>query len=176
MVIDYPTWLANVVPMPNKDGRVRVCVDYRDLNKESTKDDFPLPNIHILVDNTAGHKIYSFRDRFSSYNQILMDEEDREKTTFITPWSTFYYRFMPFGLKNVGATYQRAMTELFHDMMHQELEVYVDDIIIKSKRTSEHLIDLKKLFDRLRKYQLKLNPAKYAFGAPSRKLLGFMVN
>ena len=82
----------------------------------------------------------------------------------------------PFGLKNAGATYQRAMTALFHDMMHQELEVYVDDMIKKSKRTSEHLTDLKKLFDRLRKYQLKLNPAKCAFGVPSGKLLWFMVS
>ena len=83
---------------------------------------------------------------------------------------------MPFGLKNAGVTYQRAMTALFHDMMHQELEVYVDDMIIKSKRTSKHLTDLKKLFDRLRKYQLKLNPAKCAFGILSGKLLGFMVS
>ena len=83
---------------------------------------------------------------------------------------------MPLGLKNARATYQRAMIALFHDMMHQELEVYIDDMIIKSKRTSEHLTDLKKLFDRLRKYQLKLNPAKCAFGVPSGKLLGFIVS
>ena len=164
------------MPVPKKDSRIWVCVDYRDLNKASPKDDFPLPNIHILVDNTAGHEIYSFMDGFFGYNQILLDEEYREKTTFIIPWGTFYYRVMPFGLKNTGATYQRAMTALFYDMMHQELEVYVDDMIIKSKRTSEHLTDLKKLFDRLKKYQLKLNPAKCAFGVPSRKLLGFMVS
>ena len=85
MVVNYPTWLANVVPVPKKDGRIRVCVDYRDLNKASPKDDFPLPNIHILVDNTVGHGIYSFMDEFSSYNQILLDDEDREKTAFITP-------------------------------------------------------------------------------------------
>ena len=104
--------------MPKKDGRIRVCVDYSDLNKTSPKDDFPLPNIHILVDNTTGHEIYSFMDGFSGYNQILLDEDDREKTAFITPWGTFCYRVMPFGLKNAGATYQRAMTALFHDMMH----------------------------------------------------------
>ena len=121
MVVYYLTWLANVVPVPKKDDRVRVCIDYRDLNKVSPKDDFPLPNIHILVDNTAGHEIYSFMDGFSSYNQILLDEEDREKTAFITPWGNFCYRVMPFGLKNAGATYQRAMIALFCDMMHQEL-------------------------------------------------------
>ena len=85
MVVNYLTWLANVVPVPKKDGRVRVCVDYSDLNKASPNDDFPLPNIHILVDNTIGHEIYSFIDQFFSHNQILLDEEDREKTAFITP-------------------------------------------------------------------------------------------
>ena len=143
------------MPVLKKDGRIQVCVNYRDLNKASSKDDFPLPNIHILVDNTARHEIYSFMDEFFGYNQILLDEEDKEKTTFITPWGTFCYRVMSFGLKNAGATYQKAMTALFHDMIHQELEVYVDDMNIKSKRTSEHLTDLKKLFDRHRKYQLK---------------------
>ena len=76
MVVNYPTWLANVVPVLKKDGRIRVCVDYRDLNKASPKDDFPLPNIYILVDNTVGHEIYSFMDGFSGYNKILLDEED----------------------------------------------------------------------------------------------------
>ena len=85
IVVNYPTWLANVVLLPKKEGRVKVCGDYRDPNKASLKDDFPLPNIHILVDNTAGHDIYSFMDGFSCYNQILLNKEDREKTTFITP-------------------------------------------------------------------------------------------
>ncbi|XP_027155803.1 uncharacterized protein LOC113756248 [Coffea eugenioides] len=159
-----------------ESGEVRVCIDYRDLNKASPKDDFPLPNIHILLDNTAGHEIETFCDCFAGYHQILMAEEDREKTAFITPWGTFCYRVMPFGLKNAGATYQRTMTTLFHDMIHREMEVYVDDIIIKSKRAEDHLVDLKKLFERLRKYNLKLNPAKCAFGAPAGKLLGFIVS
>nr|XP_027122911.1 uncharacterized protein LOC113739775 [Coffea arabica] len=176
MVSHYPIWLSNPVPVPKKSGEVRVCVDYRDLNKASPKDDFPLPNIHILLDNTAGHEIESFADCFAGYHQILMAEEDREKTAFITPWGTFCYRVMPFGLKNAGATYQRTMTTLFHDMIHKEMEVYVDDIIIKSERTEDHLIDLGRLFERLRKYDLKLNPAKCAFGAPAGKLLGFIVS
>ncbi|XP_027171525.1 uncharacterized protein LOC113771103 [Coffea eugenioides] len=176
IVSHYPIWLSNPVPVPKKSGEVRVCIDYRDLNKASPKDDFPLPNIHILLDNTAGHEIETFCDCFAGYHQILMAEEDREKTAFITPWGTFCYRVMPFGLKNAGATYQRTMTTLFHDMIHREMEVYVDDIIIKSKRAEDHLVDLKKLFERLRKYNLKLNPAKCAFGAPAGKLLGFIVS
>ncbi|XP_027169602.1 uncharacterized protein LOC113769344 [Coffea eugenioides] len=176
IVSHYPVWLSNPVPVPKKNGEVRVCVDYRDLNKASPKDDFPLPNIHIILDNTARHEIKFFCDCFAGYHQILMAEEDREKTAFITPWGTFCYRVMPFGLKNAGATYQRTITTLFHDMIHKEMEVYVDDIIIKSKKAEDHLIDLRKLFERLRKYNLKLNPAKCAFGALAGKLLGVIVS
>ncbi|XP_060179912.1 uncharacterized protein LOC132609777 [Lycium barbarum] len=158
------------------DGKVRVCVDYRDLNKASPKDDFPLPNIHMLIDNCAKHELQSFVDCYAGYHQILMNEEDAEKTAFITPWGVYYYRVMPFGLKNAGATYMRAMTTIFHDMIHKEIEVYVDDIIIKSRKSSDHLTDLRKFFDRLRRYNLKLNPAKCAFGVPAGKLLGFIVS
>ncbi|GAU38952.1 hypothetical protein TSUD_363910 [Trifolium subterraneum] len=120
---EYPQWLANIVPVPKKDGKVRMCVDYRDLNKASPKDDFPLPHIYVLVDSTAKSKVFSFMDGFSGYNQIKMAVEDREKTSFITPWGTFCYKVMPFGLTNAGTTYQRGMTTLFHDMMHKEVEV-----------------------------------------------------
>ncbi|XP_034693824.1 uncharacterized protein LOC117920420 [Vitis riparia] len=91
-VVEYPEWLANVVPVPKKDGKVRVCVDFRDLNKASPKDDFPLPHIDMLVDSTAGHPMLSFMDGFSGYNQILMALEDMEKTSFITDWGTYCYR------------------------------------------------------------------------------------
>ncbi|PKI53834.1 hypothetical protein CRG98_025775 [Punica granatum] len=123
-VCNYSEWVANIVPVEKKDGRVRVCVDYRDLNKASPKDNFPLPHIDVLVDNTARHTQFSFMDGFSGYNQIRMAEEGKIKTTFTTMWGTFCYRVMPFGLKNAGATYQRAMVTLLHDMMHKEIEVY----------------------------------------------------
>ncbi|PKI32947.1 hypothetical protein CRG98_046662, partial [Punica granatum] len=115
-------------------------------------------------------------DGFSGYNQIRMAEEDKIKTTFITMWGTFCYRVMPFGLKNAGATYRRAMVTLFHDMMHKEIEVYVDDMITKSKEGEDHLVNLKRLFDRLKRYKLRLNPTKCTFGAKSGKLLGFVVS
>nr|KYP43128.1 Transposon Ty3-I Gag-Pol polyprotein [Cajanus cajan] len=175
-VAKYPQWVANIVPVPKKDGKVRMCVDYRDLNRASPKDDFPLPHIDILVDNTAQHAFFSFMDGFSGYNQIKMASEDMEKTTFITSWGTFCYKVMPFGLKNDGATYQRAMVTLFHDMMHKEIEVYVDDMIAKSRTGAEHITNLQKLFERLRKYKLRLNPAKCTFGVKSGKFLGFVVN
>jgi len=102
--------------------------------------------------------------------------KDMEKTTFITLWGTFCYKVMSFGLKNAGATYQRAMVTLFHDMMHKEIEVYVDDMIAKSRMEEEHLVNLRKLLGRLRKYMLRLNPAKCTFGVKSGKLLGFVVS
>ncbi|KAG8471705.1 hypothetical protein CXB51_036174 [Gossypium anomalum] len=156
----WPDIAANIVPIPKKDGKVRMCVDYRDLNKASPKDNFPLPHINTLVDNTAGYSLFSFMDGFSGYNQIKMHPEDMDKTTFITLWGTFCYKVMPFGLKNAGATYQRAMVNLFHDMMHKDIEVYVDDMIAKSHTENEHIELLRRLFLRLRKFQLKLNPAK----------------
>ena len=153
-----------------------MCVDDRDLNRASPKDDFPLPHIDTLVDNTTTSSLYSFMGGFSGYNQIKMASEDMEKTTFITLWGTYCYKVMSFGLKNAGATYQRAMVTLFHDMMHKEIKVYVDDMIAKSKSEEEHIINLRKLFERLRKFKLRLNPAKCTFGVRSGKLLGFIVS
>jgi hypothetical protein len=146
-VAKYPQWVANIVPVPKKDGKVRMCVDYRDLNKASPKDDFPLPHIDTLVDNTASFVVFSFMDGFSGYNQIKMALDDMEKTTFITPCGTFCYKVMPFGLRNAGATYQRVIVTLFHDMMHKEIEVYVDDMIAKSHNEEDHMNRLKKLFE-----------------------------
>ena len=121
-IAQYPQWVANVVSVPKKGGKVRMCVDYRDLNRASPKDDFPLPHIDTLVDNTTTSSLYSFMDEFSGYNQIKMAPEDIEKTTFITLWGTFCYKVISFGLKNAGATYQRAMVTLFHDMMQKKLK------------------------------------------------------
>ena len=98
-------WVANIVPVPKKDGKVRMCVDYRDLNRASPKDNLPLPYIDTLIDNTAKNMFFSFMDGFSSYNQIKMVEEEKVKTTFTTHWGTYAYDVMPFGLKNASATY-----------------------------------------------------------------------
>ena len=105
-----------------------------------------------------------------------MAEEDKAKTTFTTHWGTYAYDVMPFSLKNVGATYQQAMVTLFHDMMHKEIEVYVNDMIAKSHTTRDHSVDLRKLFKRLIKYRLRLNPNKCIFGASLGKLLCFIVS
>jgi hypothetical protein len=111
----YPDWLANVVMVKNNTGKWRMCDDFTDLNKVCPKDSFPLPRINQLVDSTAGHKLLTFTDAFSRYNQIMMDEDDQEKTSFITSRGLFCYKMMPFGLKNAGPTYQRLMNRMFHD-------------------------------------------------------------
>ena len=130
----------------------------------------------MLVDSTAGHSMLSFMDGFSRYNQILMALEDMEKTSFITEWGTYCYWVMPFGLKNAGATYQRAANTLFHDMMHKDVEVYVDDMIVKSRDRADHLAALQRFFERIRQFRLQLNPKKCTFGVTSSKLLRHIVN
>ena len=164
---------ANVVPVPKKDGKVRICVDFRDLNKACPKDDFPLPHIDVLVDNIDGSALMSFMDGFSRYNQIKMALIDMTKTTFTTEWGIYCYIIMPFRLKNTGVTYQRMATALLYDMMHNEVEVYVDVMIVKSKEREDHIVNLRKFFERIKEYRLRLNTQKCTFGMTTRKLLGF---
>ena len=101
-VAKYPEWVANIVSVLKKDGKVIMCIDYRDLNRASLKNNFPLPHINNLVDNTVKNSMFSFMDGFFGYNQIRMALEDHEKTTFVTMWGTFYYKVMPFDLKMLG--------------------------------------------------------------------------
>ena len=153
-----------------------MCVDFTDLNKACPKDGFPLPQIDQLVDSTAGHKLLTFMDAFSRYNQIKMDEEDQEKTAFITSQGLYCYKVMSFGLKNAGATYQRLVNRMFNKQIGRNMEVYVNDMLIKSKEELAHLDDLKETFTSLKQYQMKLNPSKCVFGVASGKFLGFMVS
>ena len=118
--IQHPKWLSNIVPVKKKNGQIRYCVDFRNLNKACPKDEFPLPNIDLLIDSAAGSSMFLFMDGYSGYNQIRMAAKDAEKTTFRTPIRNFYYTVMPFGLKNAGATYQQTMTAIFHDMIHKD--------------------------------------------------------
>ncbi|PKA56162.1 RNA-directed DNA polymerase like [Apostasia shenzhenica] len=153
-----------------------MCVDFRSLNQACPKDTYPLPRIDTMVDRTVGYEVMSFLDAFSGYHQIWMAEGDEEKTAFITDCRTYYYRVMPFGLKNVGATYQRMIDAVFKNQRGRNLEAYVDDILVKSKTLTEHLRDLRETLDTLRRYNLKLNPAKCTFGAASGKVLGYLVS
>ena len=111
--VEYPEWLANVVLVKKANGKWRLCIDFTDINKACPKDSFPLPRIDVIVDATTGHELLSFMDAFSDYNQISMDPDDQEKTSFVTAQGTYCYRVMLFGLKNAGATYQRLVNWMF---------------------------------------------------------------
>ena len=145
------------------------------LNKACPKDSFPLPHIDMLVDATAGHELLSFMDAFSGYNQILMHPDDQEKTAFITERGIFCYKVMPFGLKNAGATYQRLVNKMFADYLGDTMEVYIDDMLVKSLLAEQHLDHLRQAFEVLQKYGMKLNPTKCSFGVAAGKFLGYMV-
>ena len=173
--VKYPEWLANVVVVPKKDNKWRVCVDYTNLNDACPKDIFPLPRIDQIVDASAGNGMLSFLDAFSGYHQIPMHPPDAEKTSFITPRGLYCYNVMPFGLKNAGATYQRLVTKMFRSLLGNTIEVYIDDMLVKSKQRQDHVTHLQQVFDILRQYGMKLNPLKCAFGVSAGKFLGFMV-
>ncbi|XP_052291856.1 uncharacterized protein LOC127900699 [Citrus sinensis] len=162
--VNYPEWISNVVLVKKANGKWRMCVDFTDLNKACPKDSFPLPKIDQLVDSTTGHGLLSFMDAFSGYNQIPMFEQDEESTAFITNQGLFCYRIMSFGLKNTGATYQRLVNKIFKALIGRTMEVYVDDMITKLKIPKEHVDHLEETFGLLRKYKMKLNPEKCAFG------------
>ena len=129
-VTQYPNWLANFVSVAKKNGKIRICVDYIDLNKAIPKDNFPFPNIHNLIDNYAKHEMRSFVDCYAGYHHILMDKKDAKRQLLlylgvyiIKEWCHLASRML--------ATYIRVMTTIFHDIIHKEIEVYVDDVIIK---------------------------------------------
>ena len=155
-------------------------MDYTNINeacpKDSfPKDSFPLPRIDQIVDATVGHGILSFLDVFSGYHQIPMHLPDSEKTTFINPHELYCYNVMPFGLKNVGATYQSLVTKIFQLLLGNTMEAYINDILVKSKEHFDHAKHLDKAFELLQRYDMKLNPLKCAFGVSAGKFLGFMV-
>ena len=150
-------------------------MDYTDLNEACSKDSFTLPRIDQIVDGSAWHGMLSFLDAFSGYHQIPMHPPDAEKTAFITPHGLYCHNVMPFGLKNVGATYQRSVTRIFRPLMGKTIEVYIDDMLVKSKECPDHTKHLQETFELLRKNGMKLNPLKCVFGINSSKFLGFMV-
>ena len=171
----YPEWLVNTVVVRKKMGKWRVCVDFTDLNKECPKDLFPLPRIDQLVNATVGHPRISYLDAFQGYHQIPLALEDQEKTAFMMPVRNYYYKVMPFSLKNAGSTYQRMMTRIFEPQLGKVIEVYIDDMVVKSKVVSKHVKDLEVIFGILREHELRLNASKCSFGVGSGKFLGYMV-
>ena len=153
-----------------------MCVDFTNLNKACPKDNFLLPRIDQLVDSIAGHKLLTFMDAFSGYYQIKLAKEDQEKTAFITSQGFYYYKVMPCSLKNARATYQRLVNKIFSKQIRRNMEMYVDDMLIKSREEFAHMDDLQETFATLKQYQMKLNPSKCTYGVAFGKFLGFMVS
>ena len=148
----YPFWLANPVLVKKPNGKWRTCVDFTDLNKACLKDSLLLPRINQLVDATSGYALLSFMDAYSRYNQVLMHMPDQEHTSFITDHGLYCYKVMPFGLKNVGATYQCLVNTMFKEQIGKTIEVYMDDMFVKSKTAADHIVHLLDTFAVLRKY------------------------
>jgi UDP-3-O-acyl-N-acetylglucosamine deacetylase len=155
--VKYPVWLANTVPVKKKNGKWRMCVDFTDLNKACKKDDFPL-------------------DIFSGYHQIRVRKEDKEKTSFITPFRTFCFVRMLEGLKNAGCTFSRMIAIVLHPQIRRNILAYVDDIVVKNVQRRDHIGDLAETFANLRAANLKLNPEKCVFGIHKGKVLGCLVS
>ena len=134
-----------------------------------------MPKIDQLVDVTYGHSRMSFLDAFQSYHQIALSAEDQEKTAFISPDANYHYIVMPFGLKNVRATYQRMITRMFREKMGRTIEIYINDMVVKSKIEARHIEDLRGVFEVLRQHKLCLNTDKCAFGVGVGKFLSYLI-
>jgi hypothetical protein len=172
----YSEWIANLVPVRKKNGEIRLCVDFRNLNKCSRKDNYPLPKMEHILQKVSRASVMSLIDGFSGYNQIAVHADDREKTTFTTPRGTFMYEKIPFGLMNVGATFQRAMDISFVGEKDRFVLIYLDDITVFSHSHEDHLQHLRKTFLKCRNYGISLNPKKYHFSLRDNKLLGHIVS
>ncbi|KAM1776045.1 hypothetical protein ACFX15_042039 [Malus domestica] len=157
--VNYPTWVVNVVLV----------------KKNLTKESLLLQKV-LLIDSTAGCELLSFMDAYSGYNQILMNPSDQKHTAFTTDKGLYCYKAMPFGLKNAGATYQRLVNSMFAEQIGKSMKVYVDDMLVKSKHAEQHITNLSETFTILKRYQMRLNPNKCAFGVGSGKFLGFMIS
>jgi hypothetical protein len=174
--VHHPIWLANPVIVPKANGKLWMCIDYTSLYKACPKDPYPVPRIDQIVDSTSGCDLLSFLDAYSGFHQIQMSRDDRKHTAFVTVDGLYCYVVMSYGLKNALPTFVRAMSKTFGDLIRDKVEVYVDDIVVNTKRGSTLVEDLTLVFDKLRATRTKLNPDKCVFGVSDGKLLGFLVS
>jgi hypothetical protein len=153
-------------------------VDFRNLNRATPKDEYQIPVADLLIDSASGNKMIGFLDSNAGYNQIFMAKKDVSKTMFRCPGfvGLFEWVVMTFGLNNAGATYQRAMNLIFHDLLGVSMEVYIDDMVVKSVGFEEHMTNLKLSLERMKKYGLRMNPLKCAFGVTSGRFFEFIVH
>ena len=165
--------MANPILVRKKINEWRMCVDHTNLNKHYPKDPFTLPRIDQVVDSIAGSSMLCFLDCYSSY---AMKEDDQEMTSFITSFGAYCYTTMSFGLKNVGAAYQRAIQCYLQDQIGHKVEAYIDDVVIKTRSPEGLIANLNETFENVRRFRWKLNSNKCVFGVPSGKLLGFIMS
>ena len=155
----HSSWCYNLVVVRKKHGSIRICIDFINLNTSCLKDNYPLPDMETLLQRVTGVGMMSMLDGFSDYNQVLVNKEDQHKTTFTTPWGTYKFLRMHFGLLNVGATFQRAMDFSFKELIGKIIEIYQDDLTILSKEISDDISHLRQVFIRCQKYGISLNPS-----------------
>jgi hypothetical protein len=173
--IHLTQWVSNPVSVNKKQGTIRVCTNFHDLNKACPKDNFPTPFIDQIIDECAGCEAFSLMYSFSGYNQIQIKLEDQHKMKFICLWGTFAYRKIPFGLKNAGATFQWAMSFAFHDLKHI-VEAYLDDLGSCSRKRTDHPTHFRLIFEHCHYFRIHLNQNKCSFCITSGCLLGFIVS
>jgi hypothetical protein len=174
--VKYSLWLANIVMVRKKNGKWWMYTDFTDLNKCCPKYNFPLTRIDQIVDTTTGRETMALLDYFSGYHQIWLHEEDKEKTSFITPFGTYCYLKMPEGLHNAGSTFYRMTKVALKDQVGRNVLSYVDDIVMVSKKRENYIADLVETFTNMRKARLKLNPEKCIFEITKGKVLGCLVS
>ncbi|VDP93771.1 unnamed protein product [Echinostoma caproni] len=169
-------WAAPIVLVKKKDGKTRLCVDYRKLNEVTKKDRFPLPLMEDIFDALSGAKYFSTLDLASGYWQVEIEEKDREKTAFVVPNGLYEFQTMPFGLTNAPATFQRLMSSVLRELIPQQCLVYLDDVVVHGKTEEEHLENLRATFECLRKVGLKLRPAKCTLFQREVRFLGHVIS
>lgn len=174
--IRFSDWISNLVPVWKKTSEIRLCIDFRNFNNVSLKENYPLPKMDHILQRVVGASRMSILDGYSRYNQILVHEDDRDKTAFTTPWGTFHYAKMPFSLNNAGVTFQRAMDMDFSNEKNVFLVIYLDDLMVFSNSDEEHMYHLKVVFQKCRKYGVLLNPKKSLFAMDEGKLLGHIIS
>jgi hypothetical protein len=175
----YAKWVSNIVPIEkNNTGKIQVYIDFCNLNKATPKDEYHMPIADMLISNASGHRVISFLDGNVGYNQIFMAKENISKMAFRCPSfiRLFELVVMTFGLKHAGATYQRTMNLICHDLLGIILEIYIDDVAVKSDSINTHLANLRLALERIRRYGLKMNSLKCAFSVSAGKFLGFIIH
>lgn len=174
--LHFSKWMSNLVLVRKKTGEIRLCIDFRNLNKLSLNENYPLPKmdyvLQMVVSSSRMYLLYGY----SGYNQIFIHHDDQANTKFTTPWGIFIYAKMPFGLKNAGATFQQAMDVAFANGKDVFLVIYLDDITVLSQIDEDHLHHLRIFFQRCMKFGISLNPKKILFSMEEGKLLGHIIS